>query len=54
MAGSAFFPQPADQPYFRLNFAAVDDDDIRRGVAILGRLLHEQVATLKNLADTPP
>jgi DNA-binding transcriptional MocR family regulator len=37
--GSAFFTKPADQPFMRLNFAAVDEAEIERGVAILGRLI---------------
>jgi GntR family transcriptional regulator/MocR family aminotransferase len=41
--GAAFFSEPADQPYLRLNFAAVDESEIERGIAVLGRLAHEQV-----------
>ena len=37
--GEAFFVAPADQPYIRLNFAAVDEDQIARGIEILGALL---------------
>jgi GntR family transcriptional regulator/MocR family aminotransferase len=37
--GSAFFTRPADQPFMRLNFAAIDEAEIERGVAVLGRLL---------------
>jgi len=37
--GSAFFTKPADQPFMRLNFAAIDEVEIERGVATLGRLL---------------
>jgi DNA-binding transcriptional MocR family regulator len=40
--GAAFFPEPADQPYLRLNFAAVDECEIERGIAILGRIMQEQ------------
>lgn len=36
--GAAFFVEPADQPYLRLNFAAVEESEIERGIAILGRL----------------
>jgi DNA-binding transcriptional MocR family regulator len=39
--GSAFFTEPADQPFMRLNFAAIDEAEIERGVAILGRLIAE-------------
>jgi DNA-binding transcriptional MocR family regulator len=41
--GDAFFPEPADQPYLRLNFAAVDEAEIERGIAILGRVMHDQI-----------
>jgi DNA-binding transcriptional MocR family regulator len=41
--GAAFFPEPADQPYLRLNFAAVDEAEIERGIAVLGRLVQEHV-----------
>jgi GntR family transcriptional regulator / MocR family aminotransferase len=41
--GAAFFSEPADQPYLRLNFAAVDESEIERGIAVLGHLAHEQV-----------
>jgi DNA-binding transcriptional MocR family regulator len=44
VAGAAFFPEPADQPFLRLNFGAIEEADIERGIAILGRLLHEEVA----------
>lgn len=40
--GEAFFPEPADQPYLRLNFAALDEDEIESGIATLGRLMREQ------------
>ena len=40
--GAAFFPEPADQPYLRLNFAAVDEAEIERGIAVLG-LVQEHV-----------
>jgi 2-aminoadipate transaminase len=42
--GAAFFAKPADQPYLRLNFAAVDESEIDRGIAVLGRLVKEVVA----------
>jgi DNA-binding transcriptional MocR family regulator len=47
--GEAFY---ADQPtagFVRLSFAAVEPDAIRNGVAILGNLLHEQVARQSRL-----
>jgi 2-aminoadipate transaminase len=45
--GAAFFPHPADQPYMRLNFAAMDELQIERGIAVLGRLLREQLDCLR-------
>jgi GntR family transcriptional regulator / MocR family aminotransferase len=45
VAGAAFFPEPNDQPFLRLNFAAIDEADITRGIAILGTILHEHLAT---------
>jgi GntR family transcriptional regulator / MocR family aminotransferase len=45
--GEAFFVAPADQPYIRLNFAAVDEDQIARGIATLGALL--RAATRKEI-----
>src|ERR687890_880221 len=41
--GAAFFSEPADQPYLRLNFAAVDEAEIERGIAVLGRLAQEHM-----------
>ena len=41
--GAAFFSEPADQPYLRLNFAAVDEGEIERGIAVLGRLAHDHL-----------
>jgi DNA-binding transcriptional MocR family regulator len=41
--GAAFFAEPADQPYLRLNFAAVDEAEIERGIAVLGRLAQEHL-----------
>jgi GntR family transcriptional regulator/MocR family aminotransferase len=43
-AGEAFFTRPADQPFMRLNFAALPEEQIERGIAILGRLAREQIA----------
>lgn len=45
--GEAFFVAPADQPYIRLNFAALDEDQIARGVATLGALA--RAATAKEI-----
>src|SRR5579884_1778700 len=42
--GSAFFVEPADQPFIRLNFAALDDEQIERGVATIGRLMAQRLA----------
>jgi GntR family transcriptional regulator/MocR family aminotransferase len=44
VAGAAFFPAPNDQPSLRLNFAAVDERQIERGIAILGQLLRQHLA----------
>jgi DNA-binding transcriptional MocR family regulator len=41
--GAAFFPEPAEQPFLRLNFAAVEEAEIERGIAILGGLVHDQL-----------
>nr|MBA2518841.1 PLP-dependent aminotransferase family protein [Chloroflexia bacterium] len=41
VAGAAFFPEPDDQPFLRLNFAAVEEARIERGIALLGRVIHE-------------
>ena len=45
VAGAAFYPEPADQPFLRLNFAAVDEAQIERGIAVLGELLRHSLAT---------
>jgi GntR family transcriptional regulator/MocR family aminotransferase len=37
--GEAFFVAPVDQPYIRLNFAALDEATIERGIAALGALV---------------
>lgn len=37
--GEAFFVAPADQPYIRLNFAALEVQEIERGIATLGVVL---------------
>jgi GntR family transcriptional regulator/MocR family aminotransferase len=42
--GSAFFVRPADQPFIRLTFAALDEADIERGIAVLGELMAAQIA----------
>jgi GntR family transcriptional regulator/MocR family aminotransferase len=42
-SGAAFFPEPADQPYVRLNFAAVEEAEIKRGVAILGGIMQDHL-----------
>jgi GntR family transcriptional regulator/MocR family aminotransferase len=44
VGGAAFFPEPDDQPFLRLNFAAIDEETIERGIAILGRVLKEHIA----------
>jgi GntR family transcriptional regulator/MocR family aminotransferase len=50
--GAGFFPEPADQPYLRLNFAAVEEDEIERGIALLGGLVHDQLR--RGGLDPPP
>jgi len=44
VAGAAFFPEPDDQPFLRLNFAAIEEPRIEQGVAVLGRVLHDHLA----------
>mgnify|MGYP002336049160 CR=1 FL=1 len=41
--GAAFFPQPADQPFMRLNFAALTEQQIEHGIETLGGLLHRHL-----------
>ena len=50
--GSAFFPKPADQPYLRVNFAAVDEAHIVHGITVLGRLLHQLGSGSQSQAST--
>lgn len=40
--GEAFFPKPAAQPFMRLNFAALDEQQIERGISLLGELLTKE------------
>ena len=42
--GAAFFPQPADQPFLRLNFAALTEQQIEHGIETLGGLLRRRLA----------
>jgi GntR family transcriptional regulator / MocR family aminotransferase len=42
--GAAFFPQPAEQPFMRLNFAALNEWQIEEGVAVLGGLLRRHLS----------
>jgi 2-aminoadipate transaminase len=44
-AGPAFFPEPADQPFIRLNFAALEEAEIEQGIATLGGLIAAQLAS---------
>ena len=53
-AGAAFFPEPADQPFMRLNFAALDEAQIERGIAILGRLAAAQLTRPRRSRETTP
>ena len=41
--GTAFFPQPADQPFMRLNFAALTEPQIEDGIATLAGLLRRHL-----------
>ncbi|MEJ7763735.1 MAG: PLP-dependent aminotransferase family protein, partial [Thermomicrobiales bacterium] len=54
VAGAAFFAEPADQPFLRLNFAAVAEDDIERGIAILGRVLYDHLSASGQVTHVPP
>lgn len=47
--GHLFFPEQTAQSYMRLSFAAHDAQKIERGIAILGDLLHEQLARRQHL-----
>jgi 2-aminoadipate transaminase len=38
----------------RLNFSGVDEDDIREGVARIGKVVREQVALYSTLTGTVP
>ena len=51
-AGAGFFPEPDDQPFLRLNFAALDEERIERGIAVLGRVLRAHAAAAANAS--PP
>ena len=42
--GAIFFPEPADQPFLRLNYASQNEEEIERGVATIGRMMHRQLA----------
>ncbi len=44
VAGAAFFPVPGDQPFLRLNFAAVEEERIEQGIAVLGTVLRNHLA----------
>lgn len=54
VAGAAFYPEPADQPLLRLNFAAVDETQIEAGLSQLGRLLRRGVNALPEQAEVAP
>ena len=41
--GAAFFPEPAEQPFMRLNFAALTEQQIEDGIATLGGLLRRHL-----------
>jgi GntR family transcriptional regulator/MocR family aminotransferase len=53
-AGPAFFVEPADQPFIRLNFAALDEAQIEHGIAILGRLATTQLAATSGQSERLP
>jgi GntR family transcriptional regulator / MocR family aminotransferase len=42
--GAAFFPRPAEQPFMRLNFAALTEQQIEHGIATLGGLLRRHLS----------
>ncbi|HUV51794.1 MAG TPA: PLP-dependent aminotransferase family protein [Dehalococcoidia bacterium] len=42
--GELFFIEPADQPFMRLGFAPVNEDQIERGIKALGNLIRQQSA----------
>jgi DNA-binding transcriptional MocR family regulator len=42
--GELFFIEPADQPFLRLGFAPVHEEQIERGVKVLGNLIRQQSA----------
>jgi len=52
--GAAFFPEPDDQPFMRLGFAAVEEQHIERGIAKLGRLIQVQLAQHKGAGTSAP
>lgn len=54
VAGAAFYPEPADQPFLRLNFAAVDETQIEAGIAHLGRLLRRGLDGVPERYDVVP
>jgi DNA-binding transcriptional MocR family regulator len=41
--GEAFYAEPDDQSYLRLNFAVVNEAQIERGVAVLGELMRSEL-----------
>lgn len=52
VAGAAFFPEPNDQPFLRLNFAAIEEARIEQGIAALGTVLHQHVGGSARAAPT--
>jgi DNA-binding transcriptional MocR family regulator len=52
VAGAAFYPHPDDQPFLRLNFAAVEEEQIEHGIAVLGRVLHDHLGGPPRAAPT--
>jgi len=40
--GELFFIEPADQPFMRLGFAPVNEEQIERGIKVLGDLMRQQ------------
>ncbi len=53
VAGAAFFPEPDDQPFLRLNFAAVEEERIEQGIALLGRVLRDHIEAPASTAAVP-
>jgi DNA-binding transcriptional MocR family regulator len=49
--GQMFFPEQPAQSYMRLAFASHPPETIERGIAVLGQLLHEQLARRQRMLN---